>query len=205
MDLGDLRGMPKMSSGKAPSTRVAAPAREVDVSPARKAPKTSSKRSIDAPTEQADDPARRHNKAKVLTRRHKSRHDEGESRSHSKDKKPAAPSEEPDTPSSQIERVEELDESLERLVGCRGVQEGTSPPSAGTGAIHAPVEARVRARKMDDELLQAMKALENARTELPKQAIIQYKESVDFKEGLKRMSRVTYEYGYQVALACFHA
>ncbi|RZR72450.1 hypothetical protein BHM03_00013595 [Ensete ventricosum] len=57
MDLGDLRGMPKMSSGNAPSTRV-----------------------------------------KVLTRRHKSRHDEGESRSHSKDKKPAALSEEPDTP-----------------------------------------------------------------------------------------------------------
>ncbi|RRT42447.1 hypothetical protein B296_00022429 [Ensete ventricosum] len=33
-----------------------------------------------------------------LTMRHKSRHGEGESRSHSKDKKPAAPSEEPDTP-----------------------------------------------------------------------------------------------------------
>ncbi|RRT33798.1 hypothetical protein B296_00054978 [Ensete ventricosum] len=34
----------------------------------------------------------------VLTRRHKSRHDEGESRSHSKGKEPAAPSEEPETP-----------------------------------------------------------------------------------------------------------
>ncbi|RWW60304.1 hypothetical protein BHE74_00032714 [Ensete ventricosum] len=64
----------------------------------RPPPKTSSKRPIDAPTGQADDPARRHKKVKVLTRRHKSRHSEGESRSHSKDKKPAAPSEEPDTP-----------------------------------------------------------------------------------------------------------
>ncbi|RWW15483.1 hypothetical protein GW17_00020671 [Ensete ventricosum] len=66
-------------------------------------------------------------------------------------------------------------------------------------------EARVRARKMDDELLQAVKALENARTELPRQAVVQYKESVDFKEGLKRMGRVTYEYGYRAALARFHA
>ncbi|RZS24548.1 hypothetical protein BHM03_00057658, partial [Ensete ventricosum] len=66
-------------------------------------------------------------------------------------------------------------------------------------------EARVRARKMDDELQQAMKALENARTELPRQVVVQYKESIGFKEGLKRMGRVTYEYGYRVALARFHA
>ncbi|RRT31863.1 hypothetical protein B296_00053429 [Ensete ventricosum] len=33
-------------------------------------------------------------------------------------------------------------------------------------------EARVRARKMDDELLQAVKAVENARTELPRQVIV---------------------------------
>ncbi|RRT42392.1 hypothetical protein B296_00030505 [Ensete ventricosum] len=43
-------------------------------------------------------------------------------------------------------------------------------------------EARVRARKMDDELLQAVKALESARAELSKQAIVQYKESLGFKE-----------------------
>ncbi|RZS28457.1 hypothetical protein BHM03_00062055 [Ensete ventricosum] len=90
--------MPKMSNGKAPSTRATAPVRKVDVSPAREAPKTSSKRPIDAPTGQADDPAQRPKKVKVLTRRHKSQHGEGESRSHSKDKKSASPSEEPDTP-----------------------------------------------------------------------------------------------------------
>ncbi|RRT45517.1 hypothetical protein B296_00042454 [Ensete ventricosum] len=66
-------------------------------------------------------------------------------------------------------------------------------------------EARVRARKMDDELLHAMKAPESTRAELPKQPIVQYKESLGFKEGLKRMGRVTYEYGYRVALARFHA
>ncbi|RRT31395.1 hypothetical protein B296_00052646 [Ensete ventricosum] len=66
-------------------------------------------------------------------------------------------------------------------------------------------EARVRARKMEDELLQAVKDLESARAELPRQSIVQYTESLDFKEGLKRMGRVTYEYGYQVALARFHA
>ncbi|RRT35767.1 hypothetical protein B296_00043604 [Ensete ventricosum] len=66
-------------------------------------------------------------------------------------------------------------------------------------------EARVRARKMNDELLQVVKALENARAELPRQAVDRYMESAGFKEGLKRMSRVTYEYGYRVALARFHA
>ncbi|RZR86336.1 hypothetical protein BHM03_00013509 [Ensete ventricosum] len=66
-------------------------------------------------------------------------------------------------------------------------------------------EAWVRAREMDDELLQAVKALENARVELPRQAVDRYKEQVSFKEGLKRMGRVTYEYGYRVALARFHA
>ncbi|RWW81430.1 hypothetical protein BHE74_00010165 [Ensete ventricosum] len=58
---------------------------------------------------------------------------------------------------------------------------------------------------MDDELLQSVKALESARSELPKQAVDRYKESVGFKEGLKRMGRVTYEYGYRVALARFRA
>ncbi|RRT33922.1 hypothetical protein B296_00047676 [Ensete ventricosum] len=290
--------MPKMSDGKAPSTRAAALAREVDVSPAREDPKASSKRLIDAPTEQVDDLAQRHKKVKVLTRRHKSRHDKRESCSHSKGKEPTAPSEELEMPvesdeGGQVEGVEELDESLERLVGRRGVREGTSPPSAGTGVIHAPLEglaslsyheygfgkfpafvsasqeldalksgggpevvakaeeraselelelektkwerdeallwleasekelsevrsnlaeiqrllkeARVRARKMNDELLQATKALENARAELPRQAVDRYKESTGFKEGLKRMSRVTYEYEYRVALARFHA
>ncbi|RRT51416.1 hypothetical protein B296_00043279 [Ensete ventricosum] len=66
-------------------------------------------------------------------------------------------------------------------------------------------EARVRAWKMDDELLQAVKALESARAELPRQSIVQYKESLGFKEGLKKMGRVTYEYGYRVALTRFHA
>ncbi|RRT56380.1 hypothetical protein B296_00029291 [Ensete ventricosum] len=58
---------------------------------------------------------------------------------------------------------------------------------------------------MDDELLQVVKTLESARAELPKQTVIQYKESLGFKEGLKWMGRVTNEYGYRVVLAHFHA
>ncbi|RWW36367.1 hypothetical protein BHE74_00058611 [Ensete ventricosum] len=58
---------------------------------------------------------------------------------------------------------------------------------------------------MDNELLQAVKDLESARAELPRQSVVQYKESLGFKEGLKRMGRVTYEYGYRVALARFRA
>ncbi|RWW39322.1 hypothetical protein BHE74_00055356 [Ensete ventricosum] len=70
---------------------------------------------------------------------------------------------------------------------------------------HLLREARTRARRMDDELLQAMKDLESARAELPRQSVAQYKESLGFKEGLKRMGRVTYEYGYRVVLARFRA
>ncbi|RWW51012.1 hypothetical protein BHE74_00042682, partial [Ensete ventricosum] len=96
MDLGELRGMPKVTSGKVPLTRPTA--REVDASPARDAPKASLKRPIVTPTEQAEDAARHHKKVKVLTRRHKSRLGEGESHSRSKGKEPAAPPEEPEAP-----------------------------------------------------------------------------------------------------------
>ncbi|RRT84840.1 hypothetical protein B296_00006053 [Ensete ventricosum] len=329
MDLGELRGMPKVSGGKAPSTRTIA--RE---------------------------------KVKVLTRRHKSRHDKRESRSHSKDKKPATLSEEPDTPvesdeggassvhhrprsmkdlfktkvhkddvgyyTLQMSDLGHQDPDKEMKARWRGLKNSTkvwNDSSAAEeferGLLHSQLarelytlpsevllaqaakemvlvssqplsryrkfsfcralinycsvqsqhfhmvlfdrvhdagrlitfidyrisqlqqelgtlkfgegpeaversrsasekdlsevrsnlaevqrllkEARVRAWKMDNELLHAVKALENARTELPRQAVIQYKESTGFKEGLKRMGRVTYEYEYRVALARFHA
>ncbi|RRT77491.1 hypothetical protein B296_00022308 [Ensete ventricosum] len=101
MDLGELRGMPKVSDGKAPPTRPVA--QEIGASPMREAPKASSKRPVDAPTEQTNDPARRHKKVKVLTMRHKSRHGERESHSRSKGKEPTAPSEEPNTPAESEE------------------------------------------------------------------------------------------------------
>ncbi|RRT56379.1 hypothetical protein B296_00029292 [Ensete ventricosum] len=101
MDLGELRGMPKVTSGKVPPTRPAA--REVGASPARQAPKASLKRPVDEPAEQAMDAARCHKKVKVLTRRHKSRFGEGEFRSRSKGKEPAASSEEPETPAGSKE------------------------------------------------------------------------------------------------------
>ncbi|RRT51410.1 hypothetical protein B296_00043192 [Ensete ventricosum] len=97
MDLGDLHGMSKVSKGKTSSVRAAVPAREVSVSPVREAPKTFSKKLIDTPTEQIDDLTRWHKKVKILSRRHKSHHGEGGSRSHSKGKEPTAPVEEPET------------------------------------------------------------------------------------------------------------
>ncbi|RWW81431.1 hypothetical protein BHE74_00010164 [Ensete ventricosum] len=109
MDLDELHGKPKVSGGKAPSTRTVALAREVVTSPARETPKASSKRPIDASTEQVDDPARRLKKVKVLTRRHKSRHGERETRSHSKGKEPAAPS-------AELETLVEFDEGGASLV-----------------------------------------------------------------------------------------
>ncbi|RRT34864.1 hypothetical protein B296_00036598 [Ensete ventricosum] len=98
MDLGELRGMPKVASGKVPPTRPTA--REVGASPAREAPKASLKRSVVAPTEQAEDAARRNKKVKVLTRRHKSRLGEGKSHSQSKGKEPT---EEPEAPAESEE------------------------------------------------------------------------------------------------------
>ncbi|RZS19407.1 hypothetical protein BHM03_00051796, partial [Ensete ventricosum] len=225
MDLDELRGMPKVSGGKAPSTHAAVPAREVN------------------------DPARRPKKVKVLTRRHKSRHGDGESRSRSKSKELAAPSVELETPAesdkggaspvhhrlrsmkdlfktkvhkddagyytlhmsdlaSELEQEfgktkQERDEVLQQLEAFE--KELTEVRSNLAEIQRLLKEARVKARKMDDELLQSVKALESARVELPKQAIDRYKESTGFKEGLKRMGWVTYEYGYRVALARFHA
>ncbi|RRT53823.1 hypothetical protein B296_00031583 [Ensete ventricosum] len=331
MDLGELHEMPKVSGDKTPSTRTVAPTREVVTSPTRETQKASSKRPIDASTEQVDDPARRPKKVKVLTRRHKSRHGKGETHSRSKDKEPAAPSEEFETPveydeggaSSVHHRPRSMkdlfktkvhkddagyytlhmsdlghqDPDKEMKARWRGLKNSTkiwNDSSAAEeferGLLHPQLarelytlpsevllarpakemvlldvlnfgggpeavakaeeraseleqelgktkqeqnevlqwleaskkeltevrsnlveiqrllkEARVRARKMDDELLQSVKALESARAELPKQAIDHYKESAGFKEGLKRMGRVTYEYGYQVTLARFRA
>ncbi|RRT31363.1 hypothetical protein B296_00048033 [Ensete ventricosum] len=88
--------MPRVTGGKVPPTRPTA--REVGVSPAREAPRASSKRPVATPPEQAEDAGRHHKKTKVLTRKHKSHLGEGESRSRSKGKEPAAPPEEPDVP-----------------------------------------------------------------------------------------------------------
>ncbi|RZS21943.1 hypothetical protein BHM03_00054652 [Ensete ventricosum] len=242
MDLGELRGMPKVASGKVPPTRPTA--REVGASPAREAPKASLKRSVVAPTEQAEDAARRNKKVKVLTRRHKSRLGEGMSHSQSKGKEPT---EEPEAPAESEEggaspahqhprsmkdlfkiksqhfeitlfdrvhdasrlitfmdyRIKQLQEELDALKSNGGPEaiakaeerafelqeelektkrergEGLSRCEAAEKELHDVrshlgdaqrllKEARVRARKMDDELLQAVKALESARAELPR-------------------------------------
>ncbi|RWW56716.1 hypothetical protein BHE74_00036549 [Ensete ventricosum] len=303
--------MLKVSDGKAPLTHAVAPAREVSASPARETPNVPSKRSIKASTEQVDDPARRPKKVKVPTRRHKSRHGEGDSRSHSKGKEPAASSKELETPAESEEggassvhhhsrsmkdlfktkvhkddagyytlhmsdlghqdpdkEMKEFERGLlhpqlarelymlpsEVLLArvakemvlldalkSRGVPEAVAKAEERASELEQELgktkwerdevlqrleasekeltevrsnlaeiqrllkEVRVRAQKMDDELLQSVKALESARAELPKQAVDRYKESTGFKEGLKRMGRVTYEYGYRVALARFHA
>ncbi|RRT37358.1 hypothetical protein B296_00031882 [Ensete ventricosum] len=115
MDLGELCGMPKVTSGKVPPTRPTA--QEVGASPAREAPKASLKRPVDTPTERVEDAARHRKKVKVLTRRHKSHLGEGESRSRSKGKEPAPPSGEPEAPA----------------------ESRTSPPPTGVGALHAPL------------------------------------------------------------------
>ncbi|RRT66549.1 hypothetical protein B296_00012318, partial [Ensete ventricosum] len=355
--LASCVGCPKCLAARPPRLCSANPGGQ-HFSSEGKTPKASSKRPIDAPTEQVDDPARRPKKVKVMTRRHKSQHGEGEPRSHSKGKEPAALSEEPETPaesdeggaspvhhrprsmkdlfktkvhkddagyytlhmsdlghkdpdkemkarwrglknSTKIWNDSSADEEFERgllhpqlarelyallseVLLARAAKEmvfmalfdrvhdagrlitfmdyrisnlqqeldalksGGGPEAVAKAEERASEleqelektkrerdealqrleasekelnevrsnlaeiqrllkEAQVRAWKMDDELLQSVKALENTRAELPRQAVDRYKELAGFKEGLKRMGRVTYEYGYQVALSCFHA
>ncbi|RWV91348.1 hypothetical protein GW17_00046372 [Ensete ventricosum] len=167
MDLGELRGMPKVTSGKVPPTRPTA--REVSGSPAREAPKASSKRPVDAPAE--------------------------ESHSRLKGKEPAAPSEEPETPAGSEEggaspahrrprlmkdlfktKVHKDDVSYYTLLMSdlghqdpekemkarwKGLQNSTKASEKELHEVQSNLadaqrllkEARVRARKMDDELL----------------------------------------------------
>ncbi|RWV99941.1 hypothetical protein GW17_00037128, partial [Ensete ventricosum] len=86
-----LRGMPRMTGGKAPPSRPTA--REVGASPAREAPL---KRPAPPPTEQAKVAGKQQKKTKVLTRKHKSHVGKGGSHSRSKGKEPTASPERPE-------------------------------------------------------------------------------------------------------------
>ncbi|RWW10075.1 hypothetical protein BHE74_00012326 [Ensete ventricosum] len=61
-------------------------------------------------------------------------------------------------------------------------------------------EPRAIHRKVDNDLLKAVRELEAQRADLPRQAIKEYKESIGFKLSLHRMGQVSYEYGYWVML-----
>ncbi|RRT84039.1 hypothetical protein B296_00016039 [Ensete ventricosum] len=98
--------MPKVSGGKLPVTRAAAPAREVGDTPSTEALRSSFKRLSDASVQQSDDPARRHKKVKILSRKHKFRRDEGGLRSHSRGKESAV----------SVEELETLVESAKEIV-----------------------------------------------------------------------------------------
>ncbi|RWW52190.1 hypothetical protein BHE74_00041400 [Ensete ventricosum] len=59
--------MPKVSSGKSPATRAAAPAREVSETPSNEASRSSSKRPSDGSAPQSDDPTWKQKKVKIDT------------------------------------------------------------------------------------------------------------------------------------------
>ncbi|RZR80603.1 hypothetical protein BHM03_00006657 [Ensete ventricosum] len=62
-----------------------------------------------------------------------------------------------------------------------------------------------RRRKANDELLSLMRDNEALKAELPSKSIVDYKQSVGFEWGLRRMGQVSYEYGYRVTMARFQA
>ncbi|RWV76882.1 hypothetical protein GW17_00062381 [Ensete ventricosum] len=64
---------------------------------------------------------------------------------------------------------------------------------------------RVHKDVEDDDLLKAMKENEALKTKMPRKCIMDDKEFTGFGWGLCRMSQVSYEYGYRVALARFQS
>ncbi|RRT40766.1 hypothetical protein B296_00035262 [Ensete ventricosum] len=81
----------------------------------------------------------------------------------------------------------ERDEALQRLeISDKELNEARDNLSEAQRQL---MKAWVKARRMDNELLKSMKDLESTRAELPRRAIDDYKGSVGFKEGLKRMGQ----------------
>ncbi|RWW42891.1 hypothetical protein BHE74_00051513 [Ensete ventricosum] len=225
MNLGELRGMPKVAGGKVPPTRPIAC--EVGASPAREAPRASSKRPVAPSPEQAEDAGRHHKKnksadkeAQVSSRRGglvpatRSQHFQMAlvDRVHDvgrlitfMDYRVKQRQEELNALKSRggseavaeaEERVSWLREELEKIKGEKAeelLRREASEKELQAVRGHLGdaqkllKEARTRARRMDDELLQAVKDLENTRAELPGQSVARYKGSLGFKEGLKRM------------------
>ncbi|RWW76546.1 hypothetical protein BHE74_00015343 [Ensete ventricosum] len=66
-------------------------------------------------------------------------------------------------------------------------------------------EQKANRHKADNELLKLMRENESLKAELSGKSVANYKQSVGFRWGLRRMGQVSYEYGYRVALACFQA
>ncbi|RZS17214.1 hypothetical protein BHM03_00049370 [Ensete ventricosum] len=90
-------------------------------------------------------------------------------------------------------RLDEIDKELNEL------QEGL------VESQHQLKEQKADRRKADDELLKLMRENESLKAELSGKSIIDYKQSVRFGWGLRRMGQVSYEYGYRVILARFQA
>ncbi|RRT39876.1 hypothetical protein B296_00053969 [Ensete ventricosum] len=94
-------------------------------------------------------------------------------------------------------RLKQLQEELDALKS-DGVPEAVAKAEERAAELQEELE---RTRRERDEALLKHEASEKELHE----TIVEYKESLEFKEGLKRMGRVTYEYRYRVALARLHA
>ncbi|RWW44368.1 hypothetical protein BHE74_00049891 [Ensete ventricosum] len=66
-------------------------------------------------------------------------------------------------------------------------------------------EQKADRHKANDELLSLMRDNEALKAELPSKSIVDYKQSVGFEWGLRRMGQVSYKYGYRVTMARFQA
>ncbi|RZS02525.1 hypothetical protein BHM03_00032605 [Ensete ventricosum] len=159
--------MSKVSGGKLPTARAAAPTREVGGTPPTKAPRSSSERPSDASVQQIEDLAWRHKKVKILSRRHKSHYDEGgvsqeidALKSGGGPEAVAATEERASELEKELDKTKrERDEALQRLeISGKELNEAQGDLYEAQRQLK---EAWVRARRADDELLNSMKDLES--------------------------------------------
>ncbi|RRT71505.1 hypothetical protein B296_00018852 [Ensete ventricosum] len=71
--------------------------------------------------------------------------------------------------------------------------------------LDGEASTRTQVQEMETKLLKLTRARDALRTDLPRQAIEDYKKSAGFEMGLVRMGRVSLEYRYQLALAQLRA
>ncbi|RRT46385.1 hypothetical protein B296_00051802 [Ensete ventricosum] len=91
------------------------------------------------------------------------------------------------------DRLEEADKELNKL------REGLAESQRQLK------EQKVDHRKADDVLLKLMRENKSLKAKLSGISVANYKQSIRFGWGLRWMGQVSYEYGYQVALAHFQA
>ncbi|RRT71564.1 hypothetical protein B296_00013344 [Ensete ventricosum] len=157
------------------------------------------KRPIGSPAPEQAATARPEKLVKIAVKKHKSHHGEGSSPATARGKEPVAPTKEDSSPTYRQPK------SMKDLCGTRVRKDdegyyakieklkSKGNPEQLVAAKQWTVDLRANYDKVVTELGEATRCVAN------------YKQSVEFRWGLCRMGQLSYEYGFQVALARFQA